>query len=325
MVTDTTLDAREIPIYLSNASSMVKKKTVFLDQQYRIPFSFIRRIQDRKIDKPFKDSILATGDSLLISKLDSLLADRVAARDTADTLGLYENITTAFIGHSSEYSVFTRLYTDQISSTSDIGQQFYRGNFFYNPAASYDSLRVSKLENRLFLRLQPWSEEAIVSKLNGGIGNRIMNFYSFDPTYLKTNTNTVWNSSFVYAGVEGQLREYIQWDAKGEYVFLGKEQNDMSIQANARLSLYPFRRARKSPVTLGVHFETSLKEPEFYHQHFFSNHYKWDNDFGKVSTTKVQARLSIPRWNIGADVGYALLNNNIYFDPLEWCARTHHR
>ena len=116
--------------------------------------------------------------------------------------------------------------------------------------------------------------------------------------------------------MEGQLREYIQWDAKGEYVFLGKEQNDMSIQANARLSLYPFRRARKSPVTLGVHFETSLKEPEFYHQHFFSNHYKWDNDFGKVSTTKVQARLSIPRWNIGADVGYALLNNNIYFDSL---------
>ena len=30
----------------------------------------------------------------------------------------------------------------------------------------------------------------------------------------------------------------------------------------------------------------------------------------------MQARLSIPRWNIGADVGYALLNNNIYFDSL---------
>ena len=316
MVTDTTLDAREIPIYLKDASSMVKKKTVFLDQQYRIPFTFIKKMRDRKIDKPFRDSVLASGDSLLISQLDSLLADRAYARDTADTLHRNDDVTTAFIGHSSEYSVFTRLYTDKLATTNDLGREFYHGNFFYNPGAAYDSLRVSKLENRIFLRLQPWSEEAIVSKLNGGVGNRILSFYSFDPTYLKVNPNTVWNSSFVYAGVEGQLREYIQWDAKGEYVFLGKEQNDMSIQANASLSFYPFRRARKSPVSLGVHFETSLKEPEFYHQHYFSNHFKWDNDFSKTSTTKVQARLSIPRWKISAEAGYALLANNIYFDSL---------
>lgn len=314
MVSDTTLDAREIPIYLTNAQTMVKKKTVFLDQQYRIPFEFIRKMQEKKLDKPFKDSVLTSGDSLLISQLDSLLADRAAQRDSADTLGNRYNITTAFIGHSSEYSVFTKLYTDQLSSSNDIGREFYHGNFFYNPNGAYDSLRVSKLENRLFIRLQPWSEEAIVSKLNGGIGNRILNYYSFDPTYLKVNPNTIWNSTFVYAGVEGQLKQYIQWDAKGEYVFLGKEQNDMSVEANANLSFYPFRRARKSPVSLGVHFETSLKEPEFYHQHYFSNHYKWDNDFGKISTTKVQARLAIPRWKIGADVGYALLSNNIYFD-----------
>lgn len=79
-----------------------------------------------------------------------------------------------------------------------------------------------KLENRVFLRLQPWSDDAIVSKLNGGIGNRILSFYTFDPTFLKANTNTVWNSAFVYAGVEGQLRDYIHWDATGDYVFLAR-------------------------------------------------------------------------------------------------------
>lgn len=96
--------------------------------------------------------------------------------------------------------------------------------------------------------------------------------------------------------------------------FLALQMNDLSVKANARLDLYPFRRARKSPVSLNVHFETSLEEPEYYYQHYYSNHYKWDNDFGKISTTKIQGSLNIPRWRIGARVGYALLSGNVYYD-----------
>ena len=315
MVRDTTLDAREYPIHLSKASNKIVKKTFFLDQQYRIPFTFINTIRDKKWDKAYRERILASGDSLMIASVDSLVLlaaqEREAARDTLDP----EDITTAFIGHSSEYSVFRKRYEDQISNSDEIARQFYR-DFLYNPTNSYDSTRVSKLENRVFLRLQPWADDAIVSKLNAGVGNRITNWYDFDPTFLKGNTNTIWNSSFVYAGVEGQLRDYIHWDASGDYVFLGNEMNDMSIKANALFTLHPFRRARKSPVSLNVHFETSLKEPEHYHNHFYSNHFKWNNDFRKTSETKLQARLDIPKWKVSAEVGYALLDGNIYFDSL---------
>ena len=315
MVRDTTLDAREYPIHLSKASNKIVKKTFFLDQQYRIPFTFINTIRDKKWDKAYRERILASGDSLMIASVDSLVLlaaqEREAARDTLDP----EDITTAFIGHSSEYSVFRKRYEDQISNSDEIARQFYR-DFLYNPTNSYDSTRVSKLENRVFLRLQPWADDAIVSKLNAGVGNRITNWYDFDPTFLKGNTNTIWNSSFVYAGVEGQLRDYIHWDASGDYVFLGSEMNDMSIKANALFTLHPFRRARKSPVSLNVHFETSLKEPEHYHNHFYSNHFKWNNDFRKTSETKLQARLDIPKWKVSAEVGYALLDGNIYFDSL---------
>lgn len=315
MVRDTTLDAREYPIHLSKASNRIVKKTFFLDQQYRIPFTFINTMRDKKWDKAYRERILASGDSLMIASVDSLVLlaaqEREAARDTLDP----EDITTAFIGHSSEYSVFRKRYEDQISNSDEIARQFYR-DFLYNPTNSYDSTRVSKLENRVFLRLQPWADDAIVSKLNAGVGNRITNWYDFDPTFLKGNTNTIWNSSFVYAGVEGQLRDYIHWDASGDYVFLGSEMNDMSIKANALFTLHPFRRARKSPVSLNVHFETSLKEPEHYHNHFYSNHFKWNNDFRKTSETKLQARLDIPKWKVSAEVGYALLDGNVYFDSL---------
>ena len=314
MVRDTTLDAREYPVHLTNASNSIHKKTFTLDQQYRIPFTFINTMREKKLDKAYREKILASGDSSLIAVADSLVVLAAQERAAADTLDP-DDITTAFIGHSSEYTVFRKLYNDQIATTDKIGRRFYE-NYLYNPTNSYDSVRVSKLENRIFLRLQPWADDAIVSKLNGGIGNRITNWYDFDPTFLKGNTNTIWNSTFVYAGVEGQLRDYIHWDATGDYVFLGSEMNDMSLKANALLTLHPFRRARTSPVLLNLHFETSLKEPEHYHNHFFSNHYRWDNDFGKTSTTKVQAKLDIPRWKISAEVGYALLDGNIYYDSL---------
>ena len=311
MVSDTTLDAREYPVNLSNASSNIIRNTLFLDQQYRIPFTFIKNIHNRKIDKAFKDSIIATGDSTKIASLGELLAQRKEEREAADTLG-DNNITTAFIGHSSEYSVFRKSYEDQI--TDDVGKSFYDNVFNYHPTTSFDSVRVMKLENMVFLRLQPWADNAIVSKLNGGIGNRLLNFSVFDPTFLKGTTNKIWNSAFVYAGVEGQLKDYIHWDATGDYVFLGDQMNDLSVKANARLDLFPFRRARKSPVSLNLHFETNLEEPEYYYQHYYSNHYKWDNEFGKISTTKIQGGFSVPRWRLGAKVGYALLSGNVYYD-----------
>lgn len=315
VVRDTTIDAREYPVYLSKASSKVKKHTLFLDQQYRIPFTFLNDLRfrkDIKADRHYRDSILALNDSTLIQEMEERLADRKAERELADTLG-DENVTTAFIGHSSELSVFTRTYDDAISSSDRYGREFYK-DFFYSPAKTHDSTRVMKLENRAFIRLQPWSDDAIVSKINAGIGNKILSHSMVDPTFLNGYSNKVWNSAFIYAGAEGQLKEYIHWDATGDYFFLGDEMNDMSIKGNLKFNFHPFRRARKSPVVLGAHFETSLDEPDYYYQHYYSNHFKWENDFSKISTTKIQASLDIPRWDIGLEAGYALLGNNIFFD-----------
>jgi uncharacterized membrane protein YgcG len=59
-----------------------------------------------------------------------------------------------------------------------------------------------------------------------------------------------------------------------------------------------------------------LREPDYYEQHVYTNHYKWDNDFSKISKTKVEASVSVPKWKLAASFGYALLDNNIYYDTL---------
>ena len=287
-VRDTVVDAREIEVYLRDASNKIKKNTIYLDQTYRIPFTFLKNLGQKK---------------------DSLALDIAAT----DTTSIDTDVTTAFIGHSSEYSVFRKTYTDNI--TDQAGKQFYGDRFYINPTKSMDSLRVMRFENKVFMRLQPWSDDGIVSKLDVGIGDKLVNYYSFSPIdYIEGRNNVIQNSVFLYAGANGQYQKYLKWDAKGKYNFLGYEINDFMVEGNVAINTYPFRRYKNSPLSVGVHFETSLKEPDYYQQHLFTNHFKWDNDFSKISETRLEASLSVPRWDLAASFGYGLLSNNIYYD-----------
>ena len=321
-IRDTMVDSREISVYLNDASNKLKKNTLFLDQTYRIPFTFLDKEHraEKKAEKlrnAVRDSIMASGDSAAIALYRQQEADRLEklADVSPESDTLKTDITTAFIGHSSEYSVFRKTYEDNI--TDDLGKQFYGDRFYINPTHSKDSMRVMKFENRFFIRLQPWKSDGIVSKLDVGVGDKLANYYSFKPSdYIQGSSNILLNTAYLYAGAQGQYQKYLEWNAFGKYSFLGYEVNDFTINANAIFKVYPFRKDRKSPLQVKAHFETSLKEPDYYEQHLFTNHFKWDNDFGKISTTKVEASLSIPRWKMDASFGYALLDNNIYYDTL---------
>ena len=317
MIRDTTVDAREIGVYLGSAASKTRTNTVFLDQSYRIPFTFIEDLKGRKArlaEEARRDSIMTYGDSTAIAALmaeeEAELALAAQAKDTVKT-----DITSAFIGHSSEYAVFRRAYTDKITTSDSYAREFFHDRFYLNPTTSQDSMRVMRLENKAFIRLQPWKSDGIVSKLDIGIGDKLLNFYSFRPSgYLGGTSNISQNSVYVYAGANGQYDKYLKWDASGKYNFLGYEINDFNINGNVQVNIYPFRKDRKSPLTVRAHFETNLTEPNYYDQHLYTNHYVWNNSFGKISTTKMEGSIAIPRWKMDASFGYALLSNNIYYD-----------
>lgn len=259
-VRDTTMEVKEILVNNSSAKSSLRKHTFFLNQQLRIPFDFIHKIRHQK------DS------TYVIPEMD-------------------KDITSAFIGHSLEYSAYSRHYTD----------------------GKTDSLQTGKLDNKVFLRLQPWASDGVVSKIDVGLGDRLMN-YSFntpmpDSTYKRTE-----NTVFVYAGVQGMVKKYFKWNAKAHYNIAGAKIGDFDINGTLDFHMYPFRRAKDSPLSLSLGVGTSLKSPDFYQQHFYSNTLKWENDFGKTSFTKFSGTISIPHWKLLAEINYGLLANSVYYD-----------
>ena len=277
-IRDTTVGSREIPVYLQKASNKLMKTTLFLDQSYRIPLPFLAKI---------------------------------FGKNTTDS---EEDITTAFIGHSSEYSTYSRKYEDDI--TENNGKAYYDNTFYIHPSKSNDSLHVTKFENRVFAKLQPWSKDAVISTLDVGLGNRIMKYYLQNQnSFIHKPNNVTWNSTYLYGGAGGHFKGF-EWKAQAYLTAIGDESGDTGLKAEADYAFYPFRRAKKSPIKIHLGFETTLDKPEFYQLHYYGNHDKWENDFGKISTTKFEGSIEIPRWKLKASAGYSLLKNNIFYDTL---------
>lgn len=272
-IRDTLIDTKTIDVNLKTADNLLKRNTFFLNHSLAIPMNFFRKDKDS----------LSLGDG-----------------------------TMAFVGHYIEYSVYKKNYNDVIAP-GDIGRSFYNYKFYLDETTSDSRFKVNTLTNKAFIKLQPFAPDAVVSKINGGIGYQFIktsntNVYE---TVEKGVKNT-YHNVFVYAGVSGRFKKYFEWDADGEYYFSGFKKMDFNVNGKIRVSFYPIEE--------GIHligkFSTSLDTPHPFEQFVITNHHYWDNDFKKVSTTKAEAILSIPKWKLEASFNYGLIGNMLYYDNL---------
>lgn len=330
MIRDTIIEPREIEVMFKDAHSKLSKKTFYLEQQVRIPMTFIEDLVDRikhgKDTTSVSDSTLHQSDSTKTEALTELVEDPLEDAEgqvqtksdtdslhTADTLNT--DVTTIFLGHTTEWSRYERSFHDNIGSSDRLGRAFYNNAFRLNPTESFDTLAVNRLENKIFLRLQPWADDGLISKLDVGVGDRLMQYRDTSLNLGRAGKHSE-NSFYLYAGAEGQWRDLFKWRAKGDYTLLGYNFGDFGIEADASLNFYPFRKAKRSPLTLYANFKTSLQEPNYYQRVMNINHYGWDNDFKKISETRIGGGIRIPYWGLEAEFNYGLLYNNIYYDSL---------
>ncbi len=268
-VTDTIVDAKSIEVNLSDADSKLKRRTLFLTQSLAVPMNFLRKDKDS----------LAVGQG-----------------------------TVMYIGHSFELSKYSKLYTDNITSSSE--KEFYNNEFNIYSSSSHDSLSVRRLENKLFLSLQPFAPDAIVSTIHAGVGAQSLKLYSFLPAQFVTGTkNRNQFNTYVYGGVDGMLKKYFAWDAQAKLNLTGYYAGDLSLQGNARFSFYPIR----DGIHLTAHIESATKTPHPFLKSVYFNHHKWDKDLVRYSESRITALLTVPRLNFSAFAGYALLTDMPYY------------
>lgn len=275
-IRDTTIDTKAIEVTLDDADNKLKRRSYFIHQTYAIPMNFFRKNRDS----------LAVGEG-----------------------------TTAYIGHSLVYNTYSKEYTDKISLIDRNARDFYFNQFNFNQTASHEKLYAGSLDNKIFIKLQPFAPDAIVSKINGGIGYQMLK--TKNTVFLNDSSSiygrNVQNNFYVYAGVNGQFRKYLHWEADADYYLAGYKMMDFDINGKITFSAYPLEQG----IHLTGKFSTSLKEPHPFEQTLLTNHHHWENNnFKKVSETRIEGNFTIPKWKLEAFFGYALTGNMIYYDTL---------
>ncbi len=226
-----------------------------------------------------------------------------------DTLGAGEG-TTTFFGHSFEYSAYSKKYTDEILPADSVGRSFYNNTFLLDPNNSNDSIRVNNLENRLFIRLQPWSQNAIISRLDGGVGYQLMEIYNFEPRfYTDEISNKVYNNLYLYFGADGNFKKYVRWGAFAQYNLTGYYANNFKYCSKLGLSFYPHKE--------GIHINGKIlidnKRVDWLSSSYYSNHYSWKNNFQNITETRIEGTVEIPKYTFDAFFGYSVISNPVYY------------
>ncbi|MDR1581686.1 MAG: putative porin [Prevotellaceae bacterium] len=276
-VKDTVINSDAIDVKLKSALNVLSSNTYFLTHSYGIPLNLFKR----------------------------------------DSLNAIEG-TVVYFGHSFEYSRYRRVYTDGVADTAymDLSNKqrnylHYYNNRYLSAVKSYDSTFASTFNNRLFIRLQPYSSTAIISKIDGGIGYQFDRYYGFVPeSYLYGAKDERLSTGYIYGNAEGMFNKYFSWEAFLKYNFLGYRINDLNFDANARLSLYPLNG--------GIHFTGRFlldnKEQPYFMKKYYSNHFQWNTNFNKTTETRIEAAVNIPDWNLEFGLKNSVISNYVYFN-----------
>ena len=270
-VRDTVMDARVIQVNLQQAAEKALNHTFFLTHSYGIPLNFFRK--------------------------------------DADTLRAGEG-TMVYFGNSLEYTTAYRNYTDLIASTDSVGRNYYK---FYHidSTMTRDTMRTSLFDARLFVSLQPFAPDFIISKIEGGAGYRHLSNYYFKPDdYLRPVSNATQNNLYLYANASGVFRRYISWSTFARYYAAGFYQNDLFFNADAAFSLYPLPQG----IHLRGNFSIDFRTPDYFLHHYYSNHLAWDREYTQTIENKIQVSLEAPDWNTTLSVGHSLLKSPVVFD-----------
>lgn len=104
--------------------------------------------------------------------------------------------------------------------------------------------------------------------------------------------------------------KFWSWNAFGKYYIQGYKFGDFDISGYVEK---PIRTKRDTSV-LHIYGRMQNETPDYFLQHYFSNHYQWDNNFYRTYNLSVGGYYDNPHWRLTTGADYRIVNNYIYFN-----------
>lgn len=207
--------------------------------------------------------------------------------------------------HSFEYSGSKRLYTDTDPDTT-----YYR-NTYRDDTYTGDTVVYNRMTNVFQLKFYESPSRKYTFSKRAFIGNDLITakMMDVDSTYLsKTRMHNV----FVGGAISRDLSEFWRWNMEGKIYLTGYRSGQTELSA----FIFKPLRIGKDTTSLYVKGELNTIVPDYFQQHYRSNHYEWNNQFDNTNEMIIRARIHSQLHKLTIGFNYALIGNYIYNDSI---------
>ncbi len=252
-------------------------------------------------------------------------------KEMVDTI-IVDKIPMMTFAHTFETTNSVRRYVEQQA------QQGYFPNLYHNPKQTYDSTNVLTIQNTISVTF----EEVFNTKLRFGAmvyaRNECQRFLIPKPyegtegwaavnnpieamavpvrLYNDTLFQDQWtNNTFVGGAIYKRLGHLIFYEAGGDVCLVGYKLG----QFHVRGQIDAVFKLGKDTMDITGKVRFGNEAVSYYLQHFRSNHYRWDNNFTKPLSLKVEGAVRYPtQWvKPAVNIGFENRTNHIYFEATD--------
>ena len=195
-------------------------------------------------------------------------------------------------------------YQGEVADTS-----FY-ANTYYDSALTVDSTRYKSLRNNIALSINEGFSRWFPLSLVGYVEHEYREYYN--SVYDSIKTNAYENDILLGAEMSKRTGKALLFDANGEIYSIGDRAGDVKLAGGLSSSFGLF----KDTVSLKVRGSFKNSSPTYFEKNYFSNHFKWENDFEKTKKVRINASAAWQnKWfEVAVGAGAENVSNLIYYD-----------
>lgn len=279
------IDAKSIPVNLNAAHSRVNGQHLFVNQAYNVGFWREEAVNDT----------LSRDVYVPVTKF-------IWTLDYESGHHIFLNDNTAegneFWAHRYLQAENTRDDTRFSSFTNTVGismiEGFQKWALFGLSAYAQYSLRTYK---------QPGADILYADDYDPALFTPLPEGYS---AAAKTTQHLLWAG----AQLTREKSDVLTYSADFKIGLSGEVAGDIELKGKGAADISLFGREVKADVYAHL---TNLAQP-YLLQHYISNHFAWDNDFGKTRSFRVNGGLELPQTESRIEAGFENLQNYVYFD-----------
>ena len=211
-----------------------------------------------------------------------------------------EYVPVTRFGHTIKYEEMKKRYYEPTVVTD-----FYSFTDKTKKIAN-DTAAVRTLTNLVSISLEEEFNKWMKFGLTGYVENEIQQFTYMPDSIL---TKTLKSNTRVGGILSKNLGTQFRYNILGDIYLIGYKTGEFRVEGKAIGNFNLFNQ----DISLTANAFIKNEEPAFFLQQYYSTHYRWENNFGKMYKTHISGSFAMPKYHTLLDIGVENISDYIYF------------